>query len=59
MKSYSFDELTKIGRKELGLDDSWKCFMAEALEQTGYRYMLYGLESGDEEVYGLVPLYER
>lgn len=55
-KSYSFEELTEIGRKQFNLDNDWNCFMAEVLEQTNYKYMLYGLSSGQKKIYGLVSL---
>ncbi|MCM3180204.1 hypothetical protein [Cytobacillus horneckiae] len=59
MKSYSFGELTEIGRKKHNLDENWHCFMAEVIDDQ----LRYGLSPKDKngnwlqpELYDLVSL---
>lgn len=55
-KSYSFEDLIKLSRKEFDLDNSWNLLYGWGLEQANYKHMLYGVSSDDKELYGLVSL---
>lgn len=62
-KSYTFKELSEIGRKEFNLSDDWHCFTAEVSGKGKGDKLKYGLSPQDEngkwldkEVYGYVTL---
>ncbi|MCJ8008927.1 hypothetical protein ACFFF5_21165 [Lederbergia wuyishanensis] len=62
-KSYSFQDLTIIGRDRFKLDETWHCFTAEVTENGKGSQVKYGLSPQDEngewlqeEIYGYVPL---
>lgn len=58
-KTYTFDQVTEIGRKEFNLPDNWFCFMGK-VEGDRLRYGLSPVDKNgrymDEEVYGYLPL---
>ena len=62
MKSYSFKELTEIGREKFGLDNTWYCFGADA--RGAKLFFTLGQKDNDgnwvkegEEYRGVVSLY--